>query len=77
MVVTCDTKSLDEMVPTRTDYLCLLRPSSTTASGLLECVNHALYNLGITEVSATQCNKLVGVGTDGAAANISKHGLRV
>ena len=30
----------------------------------------------ITEVSATQCKKLVGFGTDGAAANISKNGLK-
>lgn len=35
--------------------------------------NHALCNLGKTEVSATQCKKLVGFGTDGAAANIPKH----
>ena len=54
---------------------CVLRPSSGTASGLLECVNHALCKLGITEVSATQCKKLVRFGTDGAAANSSKNGL--
>jgi hypothetical protein len=43
---------------------------------LLECVKHALYALGITEISTAQCTKLVGFGTDGAAANISKQGLK-
>ena len=75
MVVTCDTKSSDEMVHTKTEYLCVLRPSAGTASGLLECVKHALYALG-TEISTAQCTKLVGFGTDGAAANISKQGLK-
>ena len=74
MVVTCDAKSSDEMVHTKTDFLCVVKPSTTTAYGLLECVNVALCKLGIAEVSATQCKKLVGFGTDCAAANISSHG---
>ena len=61
------------MVHTKTDFLCVLIPSSSIAPGLLEC-NHALCELGITEVSATQFKKLVWFGTDGAAANI-KNGL--
>ena len=73
MVVTCDTKSSDEMVHTKTEYLCVLRPSAGTASGLLECVKHAIYDLGITEIITAQ---LVGFCTDGAAANIYKQGLK-
>ena len=79
MVVYCDTQATttnDEMVHTKTEYFCVLRPSSDSASGLLECVNHALSSLGITEISATLCPKLVGFGTDGAAANVARHGLK-
>jgi hypothetical protein len=36
---------------------------------------HALYIHGITEISTAQCTKLVGFGTDGAAANASKQRL--
>ena len=45
MVVSCDAKSSDEMVHTKTDFLCVVIPSTTTASGLLECVNVALCKL--------------------------------
>ena len=63
MAVTCDTKSSDEMVHTKTEYLCFLRSSAGTATGLLECVKDALYNHGITEISTAQCTKLMGFGT--------------
>ena len=72
MVVFCDTKGSNEMVHTKTEYFCVLRPPSGAASGLLECVKHALSSLGITEFSATHCTKLVGFGTDGASANIAR-----
>ena len=36
----------------------------------------ALQGLGIKEVSAETCLKLVGIGTDGAAANIAAVGLK-
>ena len=32
--------------------------------------------LGIQEVSLDECRKLVGVGTDGASANIAASGLK-
>ena len=32
--------------------------------------------LGIQELSPDKCKKLVGVGTDGAAANIAASGLK-
>ena len=35
-----------------------------------------LQSLGINEVSAEKCQKLVGVGTDGAASNIATSGLK-
>ena len=35
-----------------------------------------MQGLGIQEVSPEECKKLVGVGTDGAAANIAVSGLK-
>ena len=36
----------------------------------------ALQGLGIKEVSAEKCQKLVGIGTDGATANIAASGMK-
>ena len=36
----------------------------------------ALQSLGIKDVSADECKKVVGVGTDGAANNIAATGLK-
>lgn len=76
MVATCDSKSSDEMVHIKTNLFCVHRPSSCTVSGLLECVARALSDLSITEVSMSECKNLVGFGTNGAAVNISKLGLK-
>ena len=35
-----------------------------------------LKGLGITEISAEKCAKLVGIGTDAASANIAASGLK-
>ena len=48
------------------EYFTVVQPQAVTES--------ALPGLGITE--AEKCLKLVGIGTDGAAANITAAGLK-
>ena len=51
------------------------RPQSVKANGFFLVLEGGLQSLGIKEVSADECKKLVGVGTDGAASNIAAAGL--
>ena len=53
-----------------------MRPHSVRAQGLLEALASGLHSLGIEEISAEHCKKLVGIGTDGASANIAACGLK-
>ena len=76
LVVWCDPDSSDEKVHTRMDFLMVSRPQSVTARGLFEVLEGCLQGLGIWEVSPDECKKLVGVGTDGAVANIAASGLK-
>lgn len=57
-------------------YLTVVRPQSVTARGLFKVLESVLQDLGIPEVSAKHCNKLVGIGTDGASTNIAANGLK-
>ena len=54
----------------------MMRPRFITAQGPFEVLEGGLRGIGIEEVSAEQCKKLVGVGTDGASANIAASGLK-
>ena len=76
LVVWFDPDGLDEKVHTRMDYFMVSRPQSVTAEGLFEVLKGGLRRLGIPAVSADECKKLVGVGTDGASSNIAAHGLK-
>ena len=76
LVEWCDPDSSDEKIHTRMDFLMVSRPQSVTARGLFEVLESCLQGLGIREVSPDECKKLVGVGTDGAAANIAASGLK-
>ena len=76
LVVWCDPNGSDEKIHTRMDYLTVCRPHTVTANGLFEVLERGLISLGISEVSAEACKKLVGVGTDGAASNIAAAGLK-
>ena len=73
LAVWCDP---DEKVHNRMDYLMVSRPQSATANGLFQVLEGGLQSLGIKQVSAEECKKLVGVGTDGAASNIAASGLK-
>lgn len=51
-------------------------PASSTGEGLFASLESALQCLGIPSMDAEVCRKLVGVGTDGASANIAARGLK-
>ena len=74
----CDTNGSDEKVHTRMSLFTVVRPRAVTAEGLFECLQGALGKLGIEAIDASVdvCKKLIGIGTDGAAANISSAGLK-
>lgn len=76
LVVWFDPNGGDERVHTRMEYFTVVRPHSVTAEGLFEVLAGALQNLGIEAMSADHCTKLVGIGTDGASANIAARGLK-
>ena len=76
MVVWCDCDGADEKIHTRTTYFHVGRPSTVDAAGLFQGLRDALLKLGIAEVDAESCIKLVGIGSDGAAANIAQGGLK-
>ena len=61
---------------TRTSYFKISRPSSATVAGLFEVVQDALQCVGIQAINANKSAKLVGMGTDGASANIAISGLK-
>ena len=63
-------------VYTRSSYLCISRPLTATALGVYDVVQAAVQMLGIPAISEEQCTKLVGIGTDGAAANIAGAGWK-
>ena len=76
LLVWCDTEADDEKIHTRLDYFTVLRPRSVTAVGLKNVLEEGLLELGISDLSAEQCHKLVGIATDGASANIAAAGLK-
>ena len=58
------------------EYFTVVRPQSVTAKGLFSVLETGLKGLSITEISAEKSAKLVGIGTDGASANIAASGLK-
>lgn len=76
LVLWCDTSSSDEKVHTKMSFFAVARPDSVTAQGLFQCLQRCLSRIGITAVNAEQCKMLVGIGTDGASANIAAAGLK-
>ena len=76
LAVWCECNGSDQKVHTRMAYLTVVRPQSVTARGLFKVLESVLQDLGIPEVSAKHCNKLVGIGTDGASTNIAANGLK-
>ncbi len=76
LVVWFDRDGVDQKVYTRTSYFKMSRPSTVTAEGLFEVLQGAVQSLGIQAIKAEECAKLVGIGTDGASANVAGRGLK-
>ena len=54
----------------------MCRPKSVDAAGLFQSLKGALLQLGISDIDPENCKKLVGIGSDGASANIARGGLK-
>ena len=76
LIVWCDRNGSDQKVHTWKDYFSVVWPQAVMAQGLLKALESELQGLGIQEVTAEQCRRLVGIGTDGASANIAACGLK-
>ena len=76
VVVWCDSSSADEKMHTRTAYFHICRPKTVDANGLFLSLESALLRLGISDIDAENCKGLVGIGSDGASANIATGGLK-
>ena len=76
LVVWFDKEGVGEKVCTHASYFRVSRPSSVSAEGLFEVLTttYTVQSMGITAVGREECAKLVGIGTDGAAANIASAG---
>ena len=75
MVVWCDSSGTDKKMHTRTTYFHVCRPKTVDANGLLLSLKSALLRLGIFDVDAENCKRLVGIGSYGASANVARGGL--
>ena len=76
LIMWCDINGSDEKIHTRSDYFTTVRPQSVTAEGLFKVLENGLHCLGINKISAEKCHRLVGIGTDGASANVGGRGLK-
>ena len=76
LVVWFDKNGVGEKFYIRTSYLCIIRPVTATALGIFDMVQVAVQKLGFPAISGEHCAKLVGIGTDGAAANIAGSGFK-
>ena len=56
-------------------FLSIVRPKAVTGAGLFDCLQDALKPLDI-DISESGCSKLIGIGTDGASANVAMRGLK-
>ena len=66
----------DDKVHTRISYLLLIRLKFVTGVSLFEVLQKAIRKIGTEEVDADHCKQLVGIGIDGASANIANAGLK-
>ena len=76
LVLWCDLEAEDEKIHTRMSFLSIHKPHHLTAEGLFESLKYGLQCLGIQSVTKETCHSLVGLATDGAAANIAANGLK-
>ena len=75
LAVWFDKDGLEERVCTKTSYLKISKLPDTSAMSLFSVLQEALKILGITKINRQECEKLIGIATDGASANIVSEGL--
>ena len=76
LVLWCDTDGVNEKIHTRMSYLAIHKPQHVTAKGLFQSLQYGLQCLGIQSVTKEACSRLLGIATDGAAANVAGNGLK-
>ena len=76
LVLWCDVNGSDEKVHTKMKFFAVARPTGLTEAGLFECLQTSLQRIGISAIDAENCKQLVGIGTDGASANVASGGLK-
>jgi hypothetical protein len=76
LILWCDVDGCDEKIKSKMSFLAVRRPREVTGQGLVDCMQDALENLGISGINPDQCKNLVGMGTDGASANIAAAGMK-
>ena len=76
LLVWFDINGPDEEVHTLINYFKICCPTNTSGEGLYEKLEQALGSLGVKEINEGSCSKLIGMGTDGASANIAGRGLK-
>jgi hypothetical protein len=74
LLIWCDIHGHDEKVHSKMSFLCVDRPKSVAAVGLYGSLEGALKLLAFDSVG--ECTKLIGLGTDGASANVAARGLK-
>lgn len=74
LVLWCDHNASDEKVHSRMEFFTILQPLNS--GGLYHSLLNGIQSLGISASDAPTCTKLVGIATDGAAANIASAGLK-
>ena len=76
LILWCDFRASDERVHSKMNFFTVLQPKRLTGHGLFESFLDGIPSLGIPSLEAGSCKKLVGIATDGAAANIAAAGFK-
>ena len=76
LIIWCDINGTDDKVHSRMSFHSVARPHAVTSMGLFNCLQEALLPLEIQGINASECTKLIGVGTHGASANVAAGGLK-
>ena len=53
-----------------------MRPEKVDAAGLTDCLQKALQQFGASVINTENCERLIGIGTDGASANVAAAGFK-
>ena len=77
MVVWCHSSSADEKMHTRTTNFHIRRPKTVDAQGLFLSLKSTLMRLGISDVDAEKCKRLIEIGRYVVLTNTARWSLRM